>query len=148
MGDRDRQDEFMGIVKRIPNQGPHATRCPRAWFLSLGQKEMNDSKTNQRGAKHTTFRVFACLPGALGGFASLYLWLNIIPGNPRGTEILPFIEPSVEFLIQIVTLAVGVPLAFLLGKLSGNKAIRKAGLVCCSLPLVTGFVAFWGIWLS
>ena len=106
---------------------------------------MNDSKINQRRAKHITFRALAYLPGILGAFASLYLWLNIIPGNPRGTEILPFIEPTIEFLIQIVTLVVGVPLAFIVGKLSGDKAIRKAGLVCCLLPMVTGFIAFWGI---
>lgn len=103
---------------------------------------MTNSATNQ---KHTVFRALVCLPGMAGGFACLYVWLNIIPSNPRGTEILPFIEPTIEFVIQIVTLAVGVPLSFLFGKLSGDKAIRTAGLVCCLLPTVTGFATFWAI---
>jgi hypothetical protein len=84
----------------------------------------------------------ACLPGLLGSAATVRLWLSIIPGNPKGSEIMPFVEPMQELFIRGATLLIGIPLAFILAAVIKRKSVRTVGAACSFLPFPVGFVAF------
>jgi len=103
---------------------------------------MKQEIRKREGWKIPFLFLVACLPGLTGSMATVHLWLSIIPGNPEGSAIMPFVEPTQELMIQGASLFVGIPLAFILGAIAKRKAVRVAGIVFSVLPFPVGFTAF------
>ena len=105
------------------------------------KKEMK-SPTTRPVFRRAGLMVLSMLPGVLGSMAVIRLWLTIIPGNPPGSEIMPFVEPTKEFLIQGITLVVGILWALILGFIGKDKLVRTIGIVTSVLPFPIGFITF------
>lgn len=84
----------------------------------------------------------AMLPGVLGSLGVIRLWLSIIPGNPHGSDIMPFVEPTIELIIQGGTLVIGILWALVLGFIGKDRLVRTIGIVTSFLPFPIGFITF------
>ena len=130
-----------------PNNGVQGTRHKVSGPLTpdvrdkIMKKEMK-SPTTRPVFRRAGLMVLAMLPGVLGSLAVIRLWLTIIPGNPPGSEIMPFVEPTKEFLIQGITLVVGILWALILGFIGKDKLVRTIGIVTSFLPFPIGFITF------
>ena len=105
------------------------------------KKELG-SPTTRPVFRRAGLMALAMLPGVLGSMAVIRLWLSIIPENPPGSDIMPFVEPTKEFQIQGITLVIGILWALLLGFIGKNKLVRTIGIVTSVLPFPIGFITF------
>ena len=132
----------MGSNKAFHHYG--AQSAPRV-NADVRDKSMNKEigiPTTRPAFRRAGLLALAMLPGVLGSLAVIRLWLSIIPGNPHGSDIMPFVEPSIELLIQGVTLVIGILLALVLGFIGKDRLVRTIGIVTSFLPFPIGFITF------